>query len=444
MSTHLRRGETELPPASRTDLIDYFHAGSKPRERWRVGAEFEKFALDRTTGRQLTFDGSDGIESVLNALAERFNWEPHHEAGRLTTLTRGGCVISVEPGGQVELSTSACRDLAMIRDELETHVRELRSVTDPERVAWCATGVTPFSPVEDIPLNPRPRHGLMAEFLPAKSPFALHMMKATCSIQATFDYSDEADAGRKVAVALQLSPFVNAAFANAPLYGGRQTGFASYRGHVWLNMDPARSGFLSELLAGEVSFSRWVDVVLDVPMLFVLDGDTLRPSDGVAFRHFLNHGIDDLLPTLQDWELHLSTVFTEVRMKHFLEVRGADANGGPLAMAVPALWKGLLYHQPSLDAAAELAATIHPGDLRKVSESASRQGLFAEYRGRSLAAWGREIAELSAAGLRTWGEASFLDPLFEVLDRGESPGTRLVRVIGDNHRPDNVLGRIEW
>ena len=443
MSTHLRRGETELPPASLPDLIDYFRAGSKPRDRWRVGAEFEKFALDRTTGKQLAFDGPNGVESILNALAARFGWEPHHESGRLTTLTRGGAVVSIEPGGQVELSTSACRELSVIRDELDTHLRELRAVTDPARVAWCAAGVTPFSPVDDIAMNPRPRHRLMAEFLPAKSPFALHMMKATCSIQATFDYADEFDAGRKIAVALTLSPFVNAAFANSPLYAGKPTGFASYRGHVWLNMDPERSGFLADLLAGDVSFSRWVEVVLDVPMLFVLDGDTLRPSGGVTFRHFLNRGIDDLLPTLQDWELHLSTVFTEVRMKHFLEVRGADANGGGLALAVPALWKGLLYHQPSLDAAAALAATIPPADLRTVSESAARMGLGAEYHGRSLADWGREFVALSAAGLRTWGEAALLDPLRDVLEGGHSPGTRLKSTCGDNPRPDNMLGRIE-
>jgi glutamate--cysteine ligase len=444
MSTHLRRGEAELPPASLPDLIDYFRAGSKPRERWRVGAEFEKFALDRTTGKQITFDGPHGIESILGALAARFGWEPHHESGRLTTLTRGGECVSVEPGGQVELSTSACRELSVIRDELNTHLQELRAVTDSARVAWCAAGVTPFSAVDEIALNPRPRHRLMAEFLPAKSPFALHMMKATCSVQATFDYSDEADAGRKVGTALRLSPFVNAAFANGPLCAGKPTGFASFRGHVWLNMDPERSGFLDDLLAGEVTFARWVDVVLDVPMLFVLDGDTLRPSNGVTFRTFLNHGIDDLLPTLQDWELHLSTVFTEVRLKHFLEVRGADANCGPLSLTVPALWKGILYHQPSLDAAAELAATIPPADLRAVSESASRSGLGAEYRGRSLAEWGREIAALSAAGLQTWGEAAFLDPLREVLERGQSPGTRLSREIGENPRAANVLERIEW
>lgn len=444
MSTHLRRGEAELPPASLSDLVDYFRAGAKPRERWRVGAEFEKFALDRATGRQITFDGPGGIESILTALADRFGWDPHHEAGRLTTLTRGGAVISVEPGGQVELSTSACRELSVIRDELTTHLHELRAVTDPEKVAWCAAGVTPFSAVDEIALNPRPRHRLMAEFLPAKSPFALHMMKATCSVQATFDYADEADAGRKMAVALTLSPFVNAAFANSPLYRGRPTGFASYRGHVWLNMDPQRSGFLAELLAGEVTFARWTGVVLDVPMLFVLDGDTLRPSNGVTFRQFLEHGIDDLLPTLQDWELHLSTVFTEVRMKQFLEVRGADANGGPLSLAVPALWKGLLYDPFILNEAADWAAEIPPADLPLISAAAARDGLAARYRDRPLRSWVWEITELAVLGLREWKEDRYLQPLCDVLNGELSPGERLRSALGENPQPGTVLGRIEW
>ena len=378
MSTHLRRTAADDEPVTEADVIAHFAEGAKPPDQWRVGGEFEKFALDRATGKQLSFDS--GIETVLRSLAERFAWEPHEEGGRVTTLTRGGSTISVEPGGQVELSTPPAANISELQTELGRHLGELRAVADPLRVAWCAAGVTPFSSVEEIAINPRPRHRLMAEYLPTRSKFALHMMKATASTQVTFDYSDEADAGRKFAVALLLSPVVNAAFANAPLYAGRPTGFVSFRGHVWHNMDPDRCGFLDDLLAEEVTFARWAGFVLDVPVLFTDHGGELRPAPGVTFRQWMSRGLGGRFPTLHDWDVHLSTIFTEVRLKRFLEVRGADATQTPLALAVPALWKGLLYDRESLAAAVELARHFPAAELLSLAESVAL-GLRAEYRG---------------------------------------------------------------
>jgi glutamate--cysteine ligase len=421
MSTHLPGNGIDDTPVTETDLLDYFREGAKPAPAWRVGAEFEKFAVDRATGRQIGFDA--GIEHILHALATHFTWEPHYEANRLTTLTRGGSTISVEPGGQLELSTPPTVRLTELRAELETHLRELRSVTDPAKVAWIAAGVTPFSRVDEIPLNPRPRHRLMAEYLPTRSPTALHMMKATASTQVTFDYADEADAGRKFAVALALSPVVNALFANAPMYAGKRTEFVSYRGHIWHRMDPDRSGLLTDLLAGEVTFARWVQLVLDVPLLLLTNGDSLFPAPGVTFREFLRRGIDGRFPTRHDWDVHLSTMFTEARLKRFLEVRGADATPTPLALAVPALWKGLLYDSDALTAATELARAFKPEELRPLSETASRSGLKAEHCGKPLTDWCREVVAIADSGLQRQGEgAAYLAPLREVITSGRSPG----------------------
>jgi glutamate--cysteine ligase len=421
MSTHLPGTGTDDTPVTESDLLGYFHEGAKHARAWRVGAEFEKIAVDRTTGRQIGFDA--GVEYVLHALATHFAWEPHHEIGRLTTLTRGGSTISVEPGGQLELSTPPAARLSELRTELDTHLRELRAVTDPAKVAWIAAGVTPFSTVDEIPLNPRPRHRLMAEYLPTRSPTALHMMKATASTQVTFDYADEADAGRKFGVALALAPVVNALFANSPMYAGKRTEFVSFRAHVWHRMDPDRSGLLTDLLAGEVTFTRWVQHALDVPLLILSDGDSFRPAPGVTFRAFLNRGIEGRFPTRHDWNVHLSTLFTEARLKRFLEVRGADATPTPLVLAVPALWKGLLYDADALAAATELARNFKLEDLSQLSESAARFGLRAEYRGKPLADWCREVVAIANTGLNRQGEeTAYLDVPRAVIASGRSPG----------------------
>jgi glutamate--cysteine ligase len=400
MSTHLPRSGADDTPVTEADLIDYFRDGAKPRAAWRVGAEFEKFAVRRDTGFQIGFD--DGIEAVLHALATHSAWEPHAEAGRITTLTRGASTISVEPGGQLELSTAPSERLSELRAELDTHLRELRAVTDPAKVAWIACGVTPFSPVEAIPLNPRPRHRLMAEYLPTRSPTALHMMKATASTQVTFDYADEADAGHKFAVALLLAPVVNALFANSPLYAGGPTGFVSYRANIWHRMDPDRSGLLTGLLAGDVTFAKWVQYALDVPLLLLTDGAALRPAPGVTFRAFLRRGIDGRFPTRHDWDVHLSTLFTEARMKPFIEVRGADATTTPVAVA--ALWKGLLYDAGALAEAERLTRQLVPGELRALSEAISRNGLSAACKWGTVADVCRELLSLATTGLRAQGE----------------------------------------
>lgn len=445
MSTYLRQSPSDTTPVSIRDLIDYFVSGAKPAERWRVGAEFEKLALDRQTGRQVGFD--DGIETVLHRLAERFGWEGHEEAGRLTALTRAGGTISVEPGGQLELSTPPTAHLGELEAELDRHLDELRSIVDPGRIAWVAAGVSPFSSVEEIPLNPRPRHNFMAAYLPTRGKYALHMMKATASIQAAFDFSDEADAGRKFAVALTLSPIVNAAFANSPFYAGRPTGLNSFRSEIWRGMDPDRSGFLVELLDGEVNFERWTNFVLDVPLLFVNFDGTLKPPPGISFRHWMRHRLEGRYPTLEDWDIHLSTIFTEARLKKYLEIRGADAVPKPLALAVPALWKGLLYDGQALSAASELAKTIPAAELHRLSLLSARNGLLAEYRGRTIAEYCREAATIAGEGLKRIAatsekpdESPYLNPLLDVLESGRSPG----ELWPHSSTVAEVLGRCEY
>ncbi len=408
-------------PLAFDDLVNYFRAGAKPRSAWKVGAEFEKFLLDRDTGRMVSHDEPGGIGEVLRALADRFGWQPLSTGSRLVLLGRDGANVSIEPGGQVEFSTPPLLSLNELADQFLRHVTELKAVVDPARRAWVAAGITPFARVEDIPPPVRRRHRSMAEFLPARCKTASHMMKATASTQVAFDYADEADAVRKFAVALTLGPVVNAVWGNSPLYGGRPTGWASYRGWVWLGMDADRSGLLPQLLAEGLSFERWANYLLDVPMLFVVDGREYKPAGGRTFRQFWQHGIDGRFPTRTDWEVHITTVFPEVRLKHFLEVRGADANPPALALAVPAVWKGLLYSDTALSAAAEVAKRFPPDQLCDLFEAVARRGLAAEFAGRPVREWAKEVADIAAAGL-PGDERRFLDPVFAVLDAGKSPG----------------------
>ena len=407
----------DAEPVRLADTLDYFHAGGKPRAAWRVGAEFEKFALDRDTGRAITYGEPGGIRDILHSLAKRFGWQPHHEGDHLTSLSRAGCVVSLEPGGQVEFATPPVRHLDDVARELDRHRDELRAVVDPTRIVWVAAGVTPFARIESIPLGPRRRHAVMAEYLPSRSPTALAMMKGTASTQAAFDYADEADAVRKFTVALKLGPLFNALLANSEYVHGEPSGWASYRGRVWQGMDPDRSGPLVALLEQGLNFESYRDYLLDVPMLFLYRDGDYRPAGGRTFRDYLTHGIDGRFPAPAEWELHLTTVFPDVRLKNFLEVRGADATPPALALGVPAFWKGLLYDPETLANADDIARTILPGDLPALCESVSRQGLHADYAGRSVRAWATELLTLAARGLanqQSAGEAAYLVPHIEL------------------------------
>ena len=404
-------------PITLADTLDYFHAGGKPRAAWRVGAEFEKFALDRATGRAITYGEPGGIRDILQSLARRFGWRPHAEGDHLTALSRDGCLISLEPGGQVEFSTPPLVRLDDLAQELFRHRDELRAVVDPSRVVWVAAGVTPFARVENIPLGPRRRHAVMAEYLPSRSRTALAMMKATASTQAAFDYADEADAVAKFTVALKLGPLFNALLVNSAYRHGEPSGWASYRGVVWRGMDPDRSGSLGSLLERGLSFETYCDYLLDVPMLFLFRDGDYRPAGGRTFRDYLARGMGGRYPTPAEWELHLTTVFPDVRLKNFLEVRGADATPPSLALGVPAFWKGLLYDDAALTEAERFADAITPRELPGLCDGVSRHGLSANHAGRSVRTWATGLLDLASRGLvdqHAADEVAYLEPLRQV------------------------------
>jgi glutamate--cysteine ligase len=376
-----------------------------------VGAEFERFAVERGTGRPITFAESNGLESLLKKLADGFGWEPHEENGHVTTLSRDGATVSLEPGGQVEFSTPPRETIHDIVRDYEGHCREVAEVA-PDR-DFLSAGVHPTAAVDAIPLGPRPRHAVMAAYLPARSPRALAMMKATASIQVAFDYESEADAVRKFTVALKFAPLVNAMWANSSVAAGKLATHYSERAAVWQGMDPARSGLLTGLLKEGLSFETWTRYLLDVPRLFHVHDGRYEPANGTTFREWMVRGIRGVYPTLGDWDVHLTTVFPEARLKHFLEVRGADANPAPMAFAIPAFWKGLFYHAPTLSLAVAFADDLRPDDLNRLWKDVAEIGPAATVNGETVAAWNRRIVRLARAGLEAQGqgEEAFLDPL---------------------------------
>lgn len=410
----------EAEPITAADALATFHRSSKPRRLFRVGAEFEKFALDRATGRPLTYDEPGGLHDILHAFADRFDWMPHHEAGQVTSLSRGGSTITLEPGCQLELSTAAAVSLREIAAELDQHRAELQAVVETRKVAWVAAGVTPVAVADSIPSGPRLRHAATADYMLTKSPMARAMMYATASTQATFDYSDEADAVRKMTVALKLGPVFNALLANSRVVHGERSSWASVRGRIWQGMDAERCGCLVPLLKRGLSFETYRDYLLDVPMLFQYRRGEFRPANGRTFREFLARGVNGDFPTAADWELHQTTVFPEVRLKGYLEIRGADATPPATALAVPAFWKGLLYDDTALAAAGDIARRIQPDDLPTLWACTHRYGLRAEFDGKPVGELATELLRIASHGLTAQGEADAVRHLNAVRERRDT------------------------
>ena len=423
----------------RDDLVQFFHDHAKGPERWMVGGEFEKIVVTRSTGQQLPYRGDGGIADLLCRIASRFGWERHYEGEDVVALMRatpcegggaGRSTITLEPGGQIELATPPCRSLHTLNRELTVHRDELRAVIAGEDMAVLATGLSPFSVVAELGMTSRERHKIMARYLPQKGHLALHMMKATASVQVALDYASEADARDKFFTALALSPVCTALFANSPLLEGKDSGLVSFRGRVWQHTDPDRSGLLEGVVGdGAFSFEGWVDYLLDVPMMFYAIDDRWQDAHGRTFRSWMEDGHDGVFPNIEDWEIHLTSVFPEVRLKQFVEVRGADAVRPDLALAFPGMWKGIFYDAAALDAALQLAREVGVGHREALFEAAITEGLRATHRGRTLGAWAHELLTIARDGLGRQVESlgvkderAFLDRALEVAEGGASPG----------------------
>lgn len=428
-----------------SELLATFQGYGTPRARWRVGGEFER-ALVRPDGSAVRYFDEDGIRWLLERYAAASGWKPKYEGGNPIELRAPDDIgnLSLEPGGQVELSGSPHARLSALADEVRADRALLHRIVEGKDSRWISCGLTPFARIEDIPFVPKGRYAVMREYLPSHGPLAHWMMKGTCSVQTNFDYADEEDCARKFRVSLDLAPLNTAIFANSPLSEGKPTGYASYRAHIWTQTDPDRTGFPPAVRAG-YTHARWVDYLLDTPMMFYLRDGRWTPANGTTFRTWMERGIDGAFPSVDDWVLHQTSVFPEVRVKRVIEIRGADAVDVDLAVAFCALWTGLLYG--ALGDAEEIARRFAAaeGTPEEKHVAAARGGMDATFGRGTGAEWARGLVEVARQGLAAIGEStSLLDPLAARVESGRSPYRDVLEAYERDPSPASVLAAVAY
>lgn len=420
----------EEPVGSVDDLIEFFENAETPPAEWRVGTEHEKVGLLSADLTPVPYAGDRGIGVLLETIAREDGWDSILENGSVVALAKDGASITLEPGGQFELSGAPLRTIHETCNEFHTHLALMKRVSEPLGIVWLGLGIHPIHSVEQIPVMPKARYRIMREYLPTRGSGGLVMMFQTATVQANFDYADEADMVEKLRISLAVSPIVSAIYANSSISGGDANGFVSKRMNAWEDTDPDRTGMLPFAFEADFGYRRYVEWALDVPMFFIIRGDRYVPANGLTFRRFLDKGHGEFRATLADFDRHLTTLFPEVRLKNIIEVRGADAVPPGLTCSLPALWKGLLYDAGAREAARKLVDfSTHEFRLEARCDVA-RRGLDSEYGGRPILALAHELAEISREGLRRIGHAGtsepdergFLTPVFEQLGLGASPG----------------------
>ncbi len=419
------------------DLLAYFRAAETPREDWVIGTEHEKVGVYADTGDRVPYEGPYGIGALLDKIHAAVGWTRVEERGRVIALERDGASITLEPGGQIELSGAP---LATTRDtcaEFNAHVDLVKELSDDFGIAWLGLGIDPFHEVGDIPHMPKGRYDIMRAYLPTRGGLALDMMHATATVQANLDYASEEDAIAKMRTALLATPVVSALFANSSISGGRENGFASKRLVIWRDTDPDRCGLIPWVFDPDFGYERYMEWALDVPMFFLIRDHAYYPAGGVTFRQFMQNGfeVDGQVhrPTVRDWDTHLTTLFPDVRIKRIIEVRGADTVPRAHICALPALWKGILYDAGALEATRELLADVGTEALEVGQLDVAKRGLRAAMGGRKVLDLARELVTISDAGLgriladgwSTHDERHFLDPLREQIEKGVSPGEEI-------------------
>ncbi len=432
----------DAPVESRDELVTYLEAGGKPREDWRIGTEHEKFGFHTADLSPVAYEGPSGIQALLQEMSRRFAWEPVYEGDNVIALKdpsyESGGSITLEPGGQFELSGAPLSTIHETCSEVNAHLAQVREAGDALGIGMLGLGFSPKWTIDETPRMPKGRYKIMAAYMPKVGTLGLDMMFRSCTVQVNLDFSDEADMVKKLRVSLALQPVATALFANSPFKEGRPNGFVSYRSEIWRDTDNARAGMLPFAFEDGMGFERYVDYALSVPMYFVYRHGRYFDVTGESFLDFLEGKLPQLpgeRATLSDWTTHLTTLFPEVRLKRFLEMRGADGGPWRRLCALPAFWTGLLYDGAALDAAHDLIKDWTTEERQKLRDEVPVYGLRTPFRGASLLSIASRALDIATEGLRNRlrlnssgdDETVFLESLEEVVASKLTPAELLLR-----------------
>lgn len=427
------------PIEHHAQLAEYLASGCKPKAEWRIGTEHEKFGYCKDTLNPLPYEGPRSIRMVLEGMRDRFGWAEVQEQGHIIGLTKGGANVSLEPGGQLELSGAPLESIHQTCDEVNTHLAEVKAVADAVGVRFIGLGAAPVWTHDQMPVMPKGRYRLMTDYMDRVGTHGKQMMYRTCTVQVNLDFASEADMVQKLRVALALQPVATALFANSPFFEGKPNGHKSWRSRIWRDLDPARTGMLPFVFEEGFGFEAWAEYALDVPMYFVYRDGRYVDALGQSFRDFLKGELPALpgeKPTLSDWADHLTTIFPEARIKKYLEMRGADGGPWRRLCALPAFWVGLMYDQNALDAAWDLAKGWDAETREALRVAASVDGLQAEVAGLRMHDLASEVLTIAEAGLKARAmpgadglvpdETHFLNALRESVESGKAPADELL------------------
>ncbi|UKV15312.1 glutamate--cysteine ligase [Thalassospiraceae bacterium SW-3-3] len=416
---------------SRRQLVEWFESGCTPKKDWAIGTEHEKFAFTRNDLRPIPYEGERGVKTLLTQLAERFDWEPIIENGNVIALTKDNCSVSLEPGGQIELSGAPLKNIHQTCGEVHQHLHEIREICGDLDIEMLGVGHQPKWERKDISWMPKGRYAIMRDYMPKVGNLGLDMMLRTSTIQVNLDFSSEADMIKKFRTSLALQPVATALFASSPFVDGKPSGYLSSRSHVWTDTDPDRCGMLPFVFEDGFGFERYVDYMLDVPMYFVYRDGKYINAAGKSFRDFMAGKLDVLpgeRPTMNDWSDHMTTAFPEVRLKKFLEMRGADGGPWKRICALPALWVGLLYDDAALDAAWDLVKDLSHAEREALRDDVPRTALATKFGNGTVQDLAKDVLAVSKQGLKARGrmdaygddESHFLESLEDVAESGRT------------------------
>ena len=420
-------------------LAEYLRAGCKPIKDWKIGTEHEKFGFVNDNFLPLPYDGQCSIKAMLEGLRDKYNWSEILEENNIIGLTKDGANVSLEPGGQLELSGAPLDSIHETCDEVNQHLKEVKSIADDLGASFFGLGAAPEWSHEDMPMMPKGRYKLMTDYMGRVGTHGTQMMYRTCTVQVNLDFSSEQDMIKKMRVGLALQPIATALFANSPFFEGKLVNHKSWRSRIWRDLDEDRTGMLPFVFEEGFGFEAWTEYVLDVPMYFVYRDGKYIDALGQSFRDFLNGKLPALpgeRPKISDWADHLTTVFPEARVKQFIEMRGADGGPWRKLCALPAFWVGLMYDQNSLDSAWDICKNWDANTREEMRVAASEEGIAANTNGISLLDLARELIDISRAGLKNRArpgngglvpdECHFLNAIEEVIETGKSPACELI------------------